>query len=148
MKACLLGLALSLSGPLAAADVDTAIQYRQGTFAAMEWQLSRLAAMVQGRVDFDEDEFRQRAGHLVLLGEIVDEGFADAQSARGDQVETRASWRIWSSPDRYAVLMQEMQTQSRELQQAVDGHSGRDKLRPLVGRLAQSCKACHDTFRD
>lgn len=150
VQAILLGTVLSLTAPLAVAEaeVDAAIKYRQGIFSAMEWNLSRLAAMAQGRIEFDGTDFSRRAERLALLGDIVGEGFADANSARGDAVETRASWRIWDATDRYQALMQEMQSRSAVLQQAAAAGQERDELRPLVGRLAQSCKACHDKFRD
>lgn len=149
-KALLAGTLLSLCLPLAAAAAppDEAIRYRQGVLTAMEWNLSRMAAMVQGRVPFEADRFRQRAERLVLLGEIVDEGFADAASARGDGEQTRASYRIWEAPARFAQLMEEMRSRSQALQQAAAEGQSRAALRPLVGRLAQSCKACHDKYRD
>ena len=141
---------LSFSAPFALAetDEDKAIKYRQGVFRAMEWNLTRMAAMAQGRTAFEVDDFARRAERLRLLGTVVGEGFADAKSAKGDAVETRASWRIWDATDRYQVLMQEMQARSEALQQAAVEGRERDELRPLVGRLAQSCKACHDKFRD
>ncbi len=141
---------LSLSTPFALAetDVDKSIEYRQGVFRAMEWNLTRMAAMAQGRATFEADDFARRAERLQMLGTIVDEGFADAESAKGNAVETRASWRIWDTTDRYQTLMQEMQSRSEALHQAASDGRERDELRPLVGRLAQSCKACHDKYRD
>lgn len=141
---------LSLSAQMAQAqtEADAAIEYRQGVYRAMEWNLSRLAAMVQGRVTFDAVEFESRSERLVLLGKIVDEGFADANSVRGETVKTRASYRIWEAPERFNGLMDEMQMRSQALYQAAAEGLARDDLRSMVGRLAQSCKACHDKFRD
>ena len=141
-------LGLSISQTQAQSDIDGAIEYRQGTYRAMEWNLTRMAAMVQGRAVFDADEFQRRSTRLVLLGSIVNEGFADAQSARGEDVETRASYRIWQQTEQFEQLMSDMQTRSQALQKAAVAGTERDELRPLLGQLAQSCKACHDKFRD
>jgi cytochrome c556 len=149
-KALLLAAVVSLSAPLvyAETDPDAAIQYRKGVFSAMEWNLSRLAAMVQGRVEFDAEVFEQRSERLVLLSRIAGEGFADPAGSRGERVETRASWRIWDAKPRFDEQMSELQTRLETLNQAAEqGQDGR-ALRPLVARVAQSCKACHDRFRD
>lgn len=141
---------LSLSVPLVLAqtDVDTAIEYRQGVYRAMEWNLTPLAAMVQGRSTFDADEFTRRAERILRLGRMVEEGFDNAASTRGDTIKTRASYKIWDDRARFDEQMQEMQTRSRALYGAAVAGQARDDLRPLLGRLAQSCKACHDRFRD
>lgn len=141
-------LSLSPAWAQAQTAVDQAIEYRQGVYRAMEWNLTRMAAMAQGRTDFDAAEFAERSDRLRLLGEIVGEGFADAKSSRGEGVETRASYRIWDARDRFDEMMAEMHTRTRELQQAAVAGQDKDELRPLVGRVAQSCKACHDKFRD
>jgi len=128
LKALFISGLLCFSVPaVAESEADQAISYRQGVFRAIEWNLTPLAAMVQGRKPFDADEFVRRSERMVLLGQIVTEGFNEASSARGERLETRASYRIH--------------------QAAVEGRS-REELRPLLGRLAQSCKSCHDRFRD
>ncbi len=149
IQTMLLGALLSVSAPVVVAetDLDAAIKYRQGVYRAMEWNLTRMAAMAQGRVAFDEADFARRADRIALLGQIVPEGFVQ-QSPRGDVVRTRASYRIWEARERFDGLMSDMQARSRALQQATAVGAERDDLRPLVGRLAQSCKACHDKFRD
>ena len=141
-------MGLSTSQVWAESSSDMAIEYRQGVYKAMEWNLSQMAASVQGRAEFSADDFAQRAQRLVLLSQIVAEGFADEQSARGEEVETRASYRIWQQPDRFNELMTDMQGRAQQLQEAAAKGEDADDLRPLVGRLAQSCKACHDKFRD
>lgn len=141
-------LGLTVVPVQAETDADRAIEYRQGVFRAMEWNLTPMAAMVQGRAVFDVDEFQRRSARLVLLGGIVAEGFTDAQSARGEAVKTRASYRIWQQSGQFQQLMSDMQDRGRALQEAAASGTEPDDLRPLLGRLAQSCKACHDKFRD
>jgi len=150
IKAVLLGTVLSVSAPsvMAEADQDAATKYRQGVFTAMEWNLGPLAAMVQGRVAFDSEEFTQRSERLVFLSHLTGEGFADPASSQGSRMETRASWQIWEAKPRFDNLMSEMQTRLMTLNEAAAQGQGRKQLRPLLGRVAQSCKACHDKFRD
>ncbi|MBV0934291.1 c-type cytochrome [Marinobacterium weihaiense] len=126
-------------------DVEKAIDYRQGVYRAMDWNLSPLAAMVQGRVEFDAAAFAERSERIRLLGSIVAEGFADADSGRGD---TRASYRVWTNRDQFDELMTDMQARSKALSDAARAGKPREALRPLLGQLGQSCKACHDRFRD
>ena len=149
VAAAALGFAASTLQAAPVVDkADKAIEYRQGVYGAMEWNLNRMAAMVQGRVEFDAADFAERAERLALLGTLTDEGFGDANSVRGEAVNTRASYRIWEARERFDGLMAEMQTRTRTLQQAAAAGQARDELRPLMGRVAQSCKACHDKFRD
>lgn len=149
LKALFISGLLCFSVPaVAESEADQAISYRQGVFRAIEWNLTPLAAMVQGRKPFDADEFVRRSERMVLLGRIVTEGFNEASSARGERLETRASYRIWEARPGFDEHMEVMQARSRALHQAaVEGRS-REELRPLLGRLAQSCKSCHDRFRD
>jgi cytochrome c556 len=130
-------LILAATGVHAESGAEQAIHYRQGVYRAMEWNLTRMMAMAQGRKRFDAAEFAARSDRLVLLGGMVGEGFADADSLRGDTVETRASYRIL-----------EMQQRTERLRQAVASGQERDDLRRLLGQVAQSCKACHDKFRE
>lgn len=148
--AILAGLVLGMSGQRVAAevDVDAAIEYRQGVYRAMEWNLSELAAQVQGRRDYDAADFERRAGRIAFLSGILLEGFADEHSARGNEVDTRASYRIWQQKARFEEMMGEMQARSRALHEAARQADAVDQLRPQLGRLAQSCKACHDKYRD
>lgn len=146
LAAGLLGLSASLA--LAQADADKDIEYRQGVYRAMEWNLSELAAQVQGRSEFDAADFVRRAGRVAFLGGIVPEGFANADSARGTEVETRASYRIWQQKEEFDQLMAHMQQRGQRLYEAAQMAEDSDELRPLLGRLAQSCKACHDKYRD
>lgn len=150
IRAVLLGAVLGMSAPsvLAQTDLDATINYRQGVFRAMEWNLTRLAAMVQGRVAFAADEFTQRAERLLFLSRLPEEAFTDPASGRGDRVETRASWQIWEAKPHFDDLMGEMQTRLMTLNEAASQGQGRKQLRPLLGRVAQSCKACHDKFRE
>jgi len=154
IKAVLLGVVLSVSIPpvMAESDLDAAIEYRQGVFTAMEWNLGPLAAMAQGRVAFDAEEFAQRSERLVFLSHLTEGGFTDPASGRSSHVETRASWQIWEAKSRFDNLMSEMQVRLMTLNEAASQGQGqgqgREQLRPLLGRVAQSCKACHDKFRD
>ncbi|MDY6890268.1 MAG: cytochrome c [Pseudomonadota bacterium] len=141
-------LILAATGAHAESGAEQAIHYRQGVYRAMEWNLTRMMAMAQGRKRFDAAEFAARSDRLVLLGGMVGEGFADADSLRGDTVETRASYRILEARERFDRLMAEMQQRTERLRQAVASGQERDDLRRLLGQVAQSCKACHDKFRE
>lgn len=140
----------SVAGVVAAhntdSQADSAIRYRQGVFRAMEWNVSRMAAMAQGRVPYDAEDFNKRAQRLNGLSLMVQEGFPKG-SETGEHVESFAKPDLWWEEARFSGLLGKLQQSSTKLAQMSAAGDERDDLRHQLAQVAQSCKRCHDDYR-
>ena len=129
-----------------AATTEDAVQFRQGIFRALEWNLSDMGAMIQGRRPFDGARFALQAQRVEQLARMPLEGFVEASDSSA-QPSSRARGEIWYQTEQFNRLMDALVENSAALAAAAQSQE-RDELRPLFGRVAQSCKQCHDRYRE
>lgn len=128
-----------------AATAEDAIEFRQGIFRALEWNLREMGAMMQGRTPFDGARFALQAKRVEQLAQMPREGFVEGSDRRA-RVQTRARGEIWYQGEAFNRLMAELGEKSAALARAAP-EGEREALRPLFGQLAQTCKRCHDRYR-
>lgn len=129
-----------------AGAADDAIEFRQGIFRALEWNLSEMGAMVQGRKPFDSARFVKQAERVEQLSRMPWEGFVEGTDG-SMQPSSRARGEVWYQNEQFNHLMDELGARSSALVEAAQSGE-RDELRPLFGRVAQTCKRCHDRYRE
>ena len=142
-------LAASVAGALMmgslnvqAADVEDAVEHRQGIFSAMKWYFAPMGAMIKGEIDYDQAEFPRRAELLSALTHMAEEGFV-ANSAEG----TEAKPEIWENMDKFSGGFDQLQSNAAALVEASkSGDMG--MIKPAFGEVAKTCKGCHDNFRE
>ncbi|MGB2130072.1 MAG: c-type cytochrome [Marinobacterium sp.] len=145
-KFAAIGLAgmLAVTGTAAvAADVEDAIDYRQGVFSAMAWHFGTMGAMVKGKMDYNADDFARRADIVAQLSKLPHEGFIPG-SYTG---ETDALPAIEENWDKFEGGLNTLVEKTDAL--AVVAKSGdMDQIRPAFGEVGKTCKGCHDNFKD
>lgn len=135
-------LALSVLS-VQASEVEDAIEYRQGVFTALKWNLMPMGAMVKGEMPYDQAEFTMRAERLAALSPMALEGFVEGS----DGGESEAKPEVWTEMDKFSAGFDTMHSSATALVEA--SRSGDlDKIRPAFGEVAKSCKGCHDNFRE
>lgn len=145
----LLGLiGLLIGAPLLAADTQTsaahqAVQYRQDVFQLMKWHSKALAALIQGRVDYQPDQFKHHAEALAALSRMPLEGFTEAsrEAARASRLKDE----MWYQYARFSDLFNQLQQASDHL--ATLAQATAKERRHAYGQVARQCKQCHDRFR-
>ncbi len=119
--------ASSASAQSAFAKPEDAIKYRQSALAVMGNQFGRLAPVVREQAPFDAAAVQKQTALLVQLAALPWEGFGE--TPKFQQAATN------------------MQTAMAKLDDAAK--SGElAQVKAAYGAVGQSCKACHDSFRN
>lgn len=120
-----------------------AVEYRKGIFKAFKWNFGPMADMVRGKVEFDAAEFTKRANNLKSLSTQPWEGFRpgtyDRSTSALPKIETeQAAYQQEIDKFEQAVINLAKAAETQDLKQ----------IRPAFGQAGQSCKSCHDNYRD
>jgi cytochrome c556 len=141
--AALAGLVVSLPAAAQFQKPEDAIKYRQSAMALQGNHLGRVFAMANGRVPFDAKVAAEQIEIVALLNKLQFAAFVEGS----DKGNTKAKAEIWGEKDKFAAAV--AKSQEDVLKLAAAGRSGNlDQIKTAVGAVGQSCKACHDTFRN
>jgi len=147
LAATVLGLATTLTALPAAAqyrNADAAIKYRQSAMYLQNNHMARLFAMINGQVPFDAKVAAENIEIVALLNNRVQ--FA-AFIEGSDKGSTKAKPTIWTEKDKFTAAV--AKSQEDVLKLAAAGKTGNlDQIKAAAGAVAQSCKACHDIYRN
>lgn len=142
-----IGLAATLialgSQAVAAPKPFEAVEYRKGIFKAVKWNFGPMGDMLKGKQAFDAKEFSTRANNLAALSKMPLEGFIAGTYERS----TSALPAIESDWETFAGLMADFETNTAALATAAAG-GDQNAIRPAFMKVAQTCKSCHDKFKD
>lgn len=137
--------ATAVATPAAAqfAKPEDAIKYRKAAMTMQGTHFGRVAAMAAGRVPFDAKVAADNAEVVAIVSKWQFTGFV----AGSDKGDTKAKPEIWTEAAKF-------QDAVRKSQEAVDKFAAAvktgnlDSIKAAVGPVGQTCKACHDTFRN
>ena len=137
--------ATAATGAFAQSASDTA-KARRAYFTLVNYEMATLGGMAQGKIDYDADAASAAAKDLLALASYTNADlFAEGTSNEDLPGETRAKADIWTDTAG-------LQEKSAAFYQAVvdlndAAGNGLDALRPAIGKIGGTCKACHDDFR-
>ncbi|MGM0676242.1 c-type cytochrome [Ectothiorhodospira marina] len=144
-KMLIAGLALTLTaGAVSAADPEDAIDYRKGVFQVFKWNMGPLGAMAQGDIPFDREMAGQRAEQLDRVADLPWQGFIEGS----DMGDTDAMPEVWMNREAFDEAASEFEQASARLAQLITEEASERDIRRQIGAVGQSCKACHDDFRE
>lgn len=123
---------------------EDAVHYRQGVYTAMGWNFGPMAGMVKGEIPFDAKAFALRAERVAFLSTLPLEGFIP-----GSRVgKTDAKQEIWDNMDDFKSKLETLQTEAAKLAEVAKTATALDALKPQFGKVDQSCKDCHDEYKE
>lgn len=137
----LLATSMLFAAATVVADAGKSIEYRQSVYKVTKWHMDTLGGMARGDLAFDADAALHHARQVNALSYMAKEGFAEGTEG-GD-----AKADIWANWDQFSDGMEKFQQVSGELVTAAEVGT-LEALRPAVGQMGQTCRACHDNFRD
>ncbi len=142
--ATMAALALSLPASAQFQKPEDAIKYRQSSMFVMANHFGRIGAMVNNRTPYDAAAAVANAEVVSALSRVHWAGFVEgtAGSAKGG-----ASPKIWSERAKFDDAARRMEGEVAKLLAAARTNS-LDNLRPAFGAVGQTCKACHDDYRN
>jgi cytochrome c556 len=131
-------------GTVGVADVRGAddIEYRQNVYKALGGHTSATAAIIQNEVSQPE-HLVVHARNIAQLAGVLPDLFPEG-SGSGD---TDARAAIWERPDAFAERMSAFQDAAAGFYEAASGGDRGATARAFMA-MAQTCRGCHDDFRD
>ena len=144
--AALLAAAAALSLPAAAqfAKAEDAINYRQSAFAVLGHHFGRLGAMANGKMPYDAAVAAADGDVIAAVSALPFTGFVPGtEKGHGTKVRPQA----WKELPKVKEMEQKMITEVGKV--SVAAKSGNlDQLKAAFGPASQTCKACHDNYRN
>ncbi|HLO93627.1 MAG TPA: cytochrome c [Burkholderiaceae bacterium] len=149
IRASLLAL-LCAAGALGSAQAQSAfkrpadaVEYRQAGFELMATHFKRLNDMAQGKVPYDARAVEDNMAVIAVVSKLPFTAFVPGS----DQVKgSEALPEVWSQPAKFQEAADKMQAEVGKLQAAVKSGKQED-VKIAAGAVGQSCKACHDGFK-
>lgn len=138
-------LVVMMAGVAAAqfATPEEAIQYRKSVMSQIAQHFKRMAAVMQGKADFDREMFAQDAEAVKTLATQPWKAMLEPGSDKGDTTMDSA---VFEKKDDFLKLSAAFQNDTALLAEAAQG-ADLDGLKEPFNAVAQDCKACHKTFR-
>jgi cytochrome c556 len=137
--------ALVMAAPASAqfAKPEDAIKYRQSSLFVMGQHFSRIGAMVNGRAPYDAKAAVENAEIVAEMAKLPWAGFAPG-SDKG--MPTKAKAEIWSEQAKFKEHNEKLVGETGKLLAAAKTNN-LDNLKVAFGSTANTCKACHDSYR-
>ncbi|MDN3545005.1 cytochrome c [Kinneretia asaccharophila] len=123
---------------------EDAVKYRKAAFTVMATHFSRIGAMAQGRASFDGAAAAANAEIVADLAKLPFAGFVEGTSGT-EKGSPKAN--VWSERAKFDAGAKKMQDEVAKLAVAAKANN-LDQLKAAFGSAAQTCKACHDDFRN
>lgn len=122
---------------------EDAIKYRQSAFTLVGTHFGRIAAMASGRAPFDA---KAAAANAEVLNTVVKLPFS-AFGEGTDLGNTKAKPEIWKETPKFREAADKMIGEVAKLD-AATRTGNLDQIKVATGAVGQSCKACHDSFKE
>lgn len=134
---------LLLSAPASAqfAKSEDAIKYRQNALFVMSQHFGRLGAMANGRAPFDAKLAQDNAAVLETMSKLPWAAFGDGTEGG------KAKPEVWKEKAKFSDHSNQFVAESSKLAAAAKT-GDLAQLKAAFGPAAQTCKACHDAFRN
>lgn len=121
-------------------DAAAAIEFRQSALKLMGAYSQALADVVRGNTPYDAAQVKQDVAVFQTLSTLPWQAFGpgtEGGNARPD---------VWQDTAKFAEAAKTLQTNMQALVAAANTNDP-GQLRAAFGNTANSCRACHDSFR-
>jgi len=133
----------AISVPAAAqfAKTEDAIKYRQSAMFIQGQHVGRLGAMAAGRVPYDAAVAVSNAEVVAEISRLPWAGFGPGTEGG------KAKPEIWKEQAKFKELNERLMADTDKLLVAAKA-GNLDALKAAMGSVGETCKTCHDTFRN
>jgi cytochrome c556 len=139
--AALMVAALPLTASAQFAKKEDAIKYRQSAFALMGAHMGRIGAVTKGEVPFNAADVQQSAALIATLSTLPWEAFGPGTEGG------KAKPAIWKEGDKVKAGADRFVKAAADLNAAAKS-GNLEQIKKAFGATGQSCKACHDSYKD
>lgn len=147
LATAVLAVSAALAGVSASADTlkfgksEDAIKYRQNALFVMSQHFGTLGAMANGRAEFNADLAKQNGAVLETIAALPWQAFGTG--TEGGKAKPEA----WSEKAKFDEHANKFVAEAGKLAAAAKT-GDLAQLKAAFGPAAQTCKACHDAFRN
>ena len=136
---------LTLAAPASAqfAKPEDAVKYRQSALFVMAQHFGRIGAMANGRVPYDAKAAADNAEIVADMAKLPWAGFGPGT----DKISQKAKPEIWTEQAKFKVHSDKLVAETAKLVAAAKTNN-LDNLKAAFGPTANTCKACHDAYRN
>ena len=131
--------ALLIAGSLSAAEVEDVVKYRKANMKGIGGAMGMMAAIVKGKVDF-QDALADNARALHSLTLHIEDGFPEGSMHE----DSRAKPEIWQKWDKFTNAAGNAREAAAAMVTAAE--SGND-VGGAFKKLGAACGKCHKPFR-
>ena len=121
---------------------EKAVDYRQGVFNIMAWNIGPMVQMMKRKIPYDAEVFSRNAERIAMVAPMALEGFIPNSLDDSDAKE-----KIWSNMDDFKSKMKELEKTSAALAKAAKT-GDMAQIGPAFQGLGKACKSCHDEYRE
>jgi cytochrome c556 len=133
--------ALPLTASAQFAKKEDAIKYRQSAFALMGNHMGRIAAVTKGEVPFNAADVQKSAQLIATLSELPWAAFGPGTEGG------KAKPAIWKETDKVKAGADKFMKAAADLNTAAKS-GNLDQIKKALGATSQTCKTCHDSYKD
>ena len=126
------------------AKPEDAIKYRQSALFVMGQHFGRIGAMASGKAPFDAKAAADNAEIVAEMSKLPWVGFLAGTDKGGN---TKAKPEIWTEQAKYKESSEKLMAETAKLSAAAKT-GNLDTLKTAFAATADTCKSCHDTFRN
>lgn len=137
--------AMTLTIPAAAqfAKPEDAVKYRKSALFVMQQNFARIGAMAAGKAPFDAKVAAESAAVAEYMSKLPWAAFGEGT----DKGDTKAKPEIWKESAKFKEYADKMQVEMSKLAAAAKT-GNQDSIKVAVGATGDSCKTCHDAYRN
>jgi cytochrome c556 len=149
MKRIFVTLALTamMAVPFAAraqfAKVEDAVKYRQSVLTVMANHFGRVGAVVKGEKPYDKAAVEADVAVIEMMAKLPWSAFPPGSDTPND----KAKPEIWQEPAKFKESSDKLQADVAKLSAAAKS-GDLNAIKTAFGATGQTCKACHDKFRN
>jgi cytochrome c556 len=142
--AALAAAAASLPAAAQFQKPEDAVKYRQSSMTVMANHFGRIGAMANGRAPFDAAAANANADVVAVLSRLHSTGFVEGTAGT---TKGSSSPKIWTERAKFDDGMKKMNDEVVKLVAAARTNN-LDNLKAAFGPVGQTCKSCHDDYRN
>lgn len=137
---------LAMAAPASAqfAKPEDAVKYRQSALSVMGTHFGRLGAMANGKVPFDAKVAADNAQLVAVMARLPWAGFGPGTDK---DPRSKAMSEVWTEQAKFKAAGEKLVVEADKLAAATKT-GNLDALKTSFASTADSCKACHDAFRN
>ncbi|MEJ2154129.1 MAG: cytochrome c [Desulfobacteraceae bacterium] len=122
---------------------EKAIRYRQAVMTVIGQHIGQLAGVIKGEIPYAKKEVVKDATVIKTMAGLPWEAAMAPGSDKGD---TTLKSSALKEKDKFMKVAQQFEMASQELADTAQ-NGDLEALKSQFGKVVQTCKACHSTFR-